>query len=146
MKKLFSLVFLFSAFVFTANAQDITGKWKTIDDETGEAKSYVTISKKGDTYYGKVTTILSKDKQDAVCDECKDYRKDQPIKGMTIFSDIEKVSDDKYTGGKILDPNKGKEYDLTIIPSGDNELIIKGGYKIFGKMVGRTQKWYRVNE
>lgn len=146
MKKLFSLLFLLSAFAFTMNAQDITGKWKTIDDETGEAKSYVTIYEKGGVYYGKVTTILNKDRVDAVCDQCKDHRKDAPIKGMTIITNLEKVADDKYSGGKILDPQKGKEYDLTIIPEGDSELIIKGGYKILGKMVGRTQSWYRVNE
>lgn len=146
MNKLFGLMLLLTTFAFTAHSQDITGEWKTIDDKTGEAKSYVTIYQKGDVYFGKVTTILNKDKQDAVCDKCKDYRKDQPIKGMTIITNLEKVDDNKFSGGKILDPNNGKTYDLTIIPDGEDAITIKGGYKIFGKMVGRSQTWYRVEK
>lgn len=146
MKKVLNLLVLLFAVVSFANAQDIAGKWKTIDDETGDAKSYVTIYEKDGAYFGKVTTILNKDRQDATCDKCSDYRKDKPIKGMVIFNDLKKVDASTYSGGKILDPNKGKIYDLTITPNGDDELILKGGYKVFGKMIGRSQTWYRVAE
>ena len=146
MKNILTTLLVFFAFLSISLSQNITGVWKTIDDETGEEKSYVAISESNGTYTGKITKILNKDRQDAVCEDCKDSRKDQPILGMTIINDLKKVSDDKYTGGKILDPQKGKEYDLTILPQGNNEIVIKGGYKVFGKMVGRSQTWYRVNQ
>jgi hypothetical protein len=39
----------------------IEGKWKTIDDETGKAKSIVEIFKKSDgKYYGKISQLLIK--------------------------------------------------------------------------------------
>ena len=45
MRKLFLTITLFAFAVIPAIAQDVTGKWKTIDDETGEAKSIVEIYK-----------------------------------------------------------------------------------------------------
>lgn len=135
--------FVFTSINFSA-AQDISGVWKTIDDETGEAKSQVTIYQEDGKYFGKVTKILNKDRLDATCEKCSDYRKDQPIQGMVIMNDLEKIDDSKYSNGKILDPNKGKVYDVTIVPVNEDELLLKGGYKIFGKMVGRSQTWYRV--
>jgi uncharacterized protein YhfF len=44
----------------------VTGKWKTIDDQTGEAKSIIEIYEKGGKVYGKVVDILALLKKD-VC-------------------------------------------------------------------------------
>jgi hypothetical protein len=53
----------------------IEGKWKTIDDETKQAKSIVEIYKKSDgKYYGKVSQLLIKP-ADPNCTACKDDRK-----------------------------------------------------------------------
>lgn len=133
------------AFTFAAQAQ-ITGTWKTIDDETGKAKSYVTISEADGVYIGKVSKILTEGRQDAVCKKCKGDQKNKPILGLQIIKNLKKVSDTKFAGGKITDPKKGKSYDLVILPSSDGKsLTVKGGYKVMGKMIGRTQKWYRVD-
>ncbi len=58
MKKIFFTITLFALTVITGFAQDVTGKWKTIDDETGEAKSIVEIYKQNGKVYGKVVEIL----------------------------------------------------------------------------------------
>ena len=58
MKKILLTISLFALTVMTAVAQDVTGKWKTIDDETGEAKSIVEIYKQNGKVYGKVVEIL----------------------------------------------------------------------------------------
>ncbi|WP_159075516.1 DUF2147 domain-containing protein, partial [Mycobacterium tuberculosis] len=59
MKKLM-LTFALSLFSVLSFAQ-IEGKWKTIDDETKQAKSIVEIFKKSDgKYYGKVSQLLIK--------------------------------------------------------------------------------------
>ena len=59
MKKIaFAFVALFFA---TLSYAQIEGKWKTIDDETGQAKSIVEITKKSNgKYYGKVVQLLIK--------------------------------------------------------------------------------------
>ena len=79
---------------FSINAQSITGKWKTIDDETGEGKSVIEIYKKGDKYYGKVISIVDPTKRDSNCDKCTDSRKDKPVLGMEIIKDLEQDDDE----------------------------------------------------
>ena len=63
MKKLvaYCIVLLFAG-IQTGQAQSVTGRWKTFDDETGAAKSIVEIYEKNDKIYGKVVEILEKGK------------------------------------------------------------------------------------
>lgn len=145
-KNLFFIVALLFSMVQFATAQDVVGIWKTIDDETGKAKSYVKIYEKGGKYFGKVDKILTEDRQDAKCTKCKDKRKNQPILGLSIIENLKKVESGKYADGKILDPESGKVYALTatVLDNGE-KLKISGGYKVFGKIVGRTQTWHKVN-
>jgi hypothetical protein len=42
-----------------AMAQDISGKWRTIDDETKKPKAIVQISKSGDSYSGRIISLES---------------------------------------------------------------------------------------
>ncbi len=122
--------------------QTIFGEWKTIDDETGEAKSIVEIYEQNGKAFGKVTKIFRQDKQDAVCSECDedDPRKGQKILGMVILKNMEK-DDDEWTNGRILDPNKGSEYKCTMWV--ENGKLHVRGYIGFS-MIGRTQVWERV--
>ena len=48
--------------------------WKTVDDETGDALSYVKIFKYNDYYYGKVKKLL-KEPEDKICDACVGKKK-----------------------------------------------------------------------
>ena len=72
------------------HGQGIIGKWKTIDDASGEEKSIVEIFEKGGKVFGKVTRIFPKpgDDPDPVCDECQsdDPRHKKKIIGMEISS------------------------------------------------------------
>lgn len=123
-------------------AQSIVGKWKTIDDKTGEAKSIVKIYEENGKIYGKVLEILNPDKRDGVCEKCKGDRKNEPVLGMVIINGLEK-DDDEYAGGKILDPEKGKEYKCKLwLDSTDQNKLYVRGYVAF---LYRTQNWYRVN-
>lgn len=139
MKKLL-LTFVLSLFGVLSFAQ-IEGKWKTIDDETKQAKSIVEIYKKSDgKYYGKVSQLLIKP-ADPNCSSCKDDRKGKPILGMEIIRGLKKEGDE-FTGGTITDPKSGKTYKCTITKSGD-KLNVRGymGVSVFG----RTQTWDKVN-
>jgi uncharacterized protein (DUF2147 family) len=119
------------------------GKWHTIDDKTKEIKSEITITDSGGVLSGKVSKLLRKDaKQDAVCTECKDARKDKPILGLEIIRGAKKEDGEEvWTGGKILDPENGKEYTLKLTPDeGGKKLLVRGSIGPFG----RTQTWVRV--
>ncbi|MBF0597843.1 DUF2147 domain-containing protein [Faecalibacter rhinopitheci] len=140
MKKLF--LFTFIMFIGTVVfGQSPLGTWKTIDDETGKEKSYVEIFEKDGKVYGKVVKILTKGKEDSKCTACKDARKDKPILNMVILTDLKK-SGNEWTGGKILDPNSGKEYKATLKLNGKDKLDVRGYVGI--SLVGRTQTWQKV--
>ena len=119
------------------------GKWHSVDEKTKEIKSEITITESGGVLSGKVSKLLRKDaKQDAVCDECTDARKDKPVLGLEIIRGAKKdASEDVWTGGKILDPENGKEYTLKLTPlEGGKKLAVRGS--VLG--IGRTQTWERV--
>lgn len=139
MRKLL-LTFIFSLFSVLSFAQ-IEGKWKTIDDETKQAKSIVEIYKKSDgKYYGKVSQLLIKP-ADPNCSACKDDRKGKPILGMEIIRGLKKEGDE-FTGGTITDPKTGKTYKCTITKNGD-QLNVRGYIGL--SLIGRTQTWQKVN-
>jgi uncharacterized protein (DUF2147 family) len=141
MKKLFLIALL--AFVGTlTQAQSIVGTWKTIDDETGEAKSHVTLYEENGKLYGKITQLLRKNTDpNRVCDKCTDWRKGQKIMQMMIVRDMQ-LSGTTWKSGKILDPEKGKEYTCSMWTEGGkkDELKVRGYIGPFY----RTQTWYRV--
>ncbi|SDJ38378.1 DUF2147 domain-containing protein [Chryseobacterium jejuense] len=139
MKKIM-LTFALSLFGVMTFAQ-IEGKWKTIDDETKQAKSIVEIFKKSDgKYYGKVSQLLIKP-ADPNCNVCKDDRKGKPILGLEVIRGMKKEGDE-FTGGTITDPKTGKTYKCTITKSGD-KLNVRAylGVSLFG----RTQTWEKIN-
>lgn len=144
MKKsvIYSVLFVFAG-IISMQAQSVIGKWKTIDDETGAAKSIVEIYQNNGKVYGKVVQILEKGKEDKVCDQCKGDKKNKPIKGMVIIDGLSK-NDDEWDGGKILDPKSGKEYKCVISLENENKLKVRG-YVGFS-LLGRTQYWTRVKE
>ncbi|MDQ0782988.1 DUF2147 domain-containing protein [Chryseobacterium sp. W4I1] len=139
MKKVL-LTFVLSLFGVLSFAQ-IEGKWKTIDDETKQAKSVVEIYKKTDgKYYGKVSQLLIKP-ADPNCSSCKDDRKGKPILGLEIIRGLKKEGNE-FTGGTITDPKTGKTYKCTITKSGD-KLNVRGYMGV--SILGRTQTWDKVN-
>ncbi|QQX76589.1 MULTISPECIES: DUF2147 domain-containing protein [Aequorivita] len=142
MKKILLTCSLIVLTVLTTMAQDVTGKWKTIDDETGEAKSIVEIYKQDGKVYGKVVEILNPAKKNATCEECSGADKGKPIQGLVIIKGLEKDGDE-YNDGTIMDPNNGKVYKCYIELDGPNKLDVRG--YIGFSLLGRTQTWTRVD-
>lgn len=135
------LVLLFGSSMLAA--QSVVGKWKTIDDETGEEKSIVEIYSKNDKVYGRVIKLFRKpgEDPDPVCDDCDsdDSRFKKKIIGMDIILDMQ-ASDDEYSGGTILDPANGKVYKCKLWVE-DGELQVRGYWGPFF----RTQTWKKVS-
>lgn len=139
-KTMLTIVFMVCA-IFVGTAQDVIGKWKTIDDDTGEAKSIVEIYKKDGKVYGKIVEILNPEKVNAICDKCPDDAKGKPILGLVILKGLKKDGDE-YSGGTILDPNNGKVYKSLIALENADKLKVRG-YVGFS-LLGRSQYWHRV--
>lgn len=119
------------------------GLWRNIDDKTGEAKAEIRIVENGGVLSGKIDKRLGKDvKPDDTCDKCSDERKDQPIQGLEIIRGAKKAEGkDVWEGGKILDPENGRNYTLRLTPiEGGKKLEVRGSFGPFG----RTQTWVRV--
>ncbi|MDR6845869.1 DUF2147 domain-containing protein [Flavobacterium granuli] len=142
MKKsiVFSLV-VFFAMIFNVQGQTVLGKWKTIDDETGETKSIVEVYEKSGKVYGKVVEILRADHKKDVCSKCEGADKNKPILGMVIINGLKKDGSE-YNGGTILDPENGKKYKCYITLESPDKLKLRGYIGL--SIMGRTQYWSRV--
>lgn len=127
----------------SVDGKTCVGTWKTIDDETGKARSYVKIYKENGKYYGKITKLLNRtadEDKDPICEVCPGDRKNKKVVGMTIIDGMEKESK-RYAGGQILDPKKGKLYSCTIWLDNANTLKVRGWWGV----LYRTQTWHRVD-
>ena len=118
-----------------------TGRWKTIDDETGKVKSIVEITQAANgALQGKVVEILQSDRgPNPTCDKCKGANKDKPVKGMTILWGLKKDGDE-WNGGTVLDPAKGKTYKSKIEMLDGGKKLGMSGCVAF---ICRQQVWVR---
>ena len=119
------------------------GTWKSVDEKTGQPKSQIVIEDHGGVLQGRVQQLLRPGADPkALCVECKDALKDQPMVGLPIIQGAKKAADkDVWEGGKILDPENGKFYTLRLTPiDGGQKLEVRGSIGPFG----RTQTWVRV--
>lgn len=119
------------------NAQSVLGKWKTIDDHSGETKSVVKIYEKDGKVFGDIVHVFSKDTCTSNADKKHKYE------GMTIIRDMEKKGN-QYENGTLMDPGSGKEYKAKIWLNSDNPnvLNVRGYVGIFY----RTQNWIRLEK
>lgn len=137
----FTLLVLFSLSC-VAQADKIVGKWKTIDDKDGSAKSIVFIFKATNgKYYGKIEKLFKEPEK--LCTECEGSNKNQPILGMMIVNNLVE-KEGKLTGGTILDPKNGKIYKCNIsLETGGEKLSVRGSLDKNG-WIGRSQTWLKV--
>lgn len=140
----FTALLIACLFSITANAQ-VLGVWKTIDDDGETVKSHVEIFEQNGKYYGKVVKLFREphEEQNPKCLECKDEKKDQPILGMEILSDLVQKGE-YWQDGQIMDPENGKYYKCYIELEEPDKLKVRG-YMGFA-VIGRTQYWYRISE
>ncbi|HNU56851.1 MAG TPA: DUF2147 domain-containing protein [Flavobacteriales bacterium] len=120
-----------------SSAQDISGRWVTIDDNTGKRRSVVEIGVKDGKANGRIVEIYDKTKADKTCDACTDDRKDKRILGMEIIRGMMKDGDE-WEDGTIMDPDNGKVYDCKLWLE-NGQLKVRGYVAFFF----RTQTWVR---
>ena len=148
MKRFQLSTLLLAALLFAAGqvmGQDVVGKWKTIDDESGNQKSIVQLWMISGKLYGKVLQTWDDDgvtPTDKLCDKCTGANKDKRVIGMTIVLGLTK-SGDVWKGKKgILDPKKGTYYDVKMWLEDPKTLTVRGSIG----PIGRKQTWHRVTD
>ena len=122
------------------------GLWQSIDDGNGQPKAEISIAQRPDGgLSGKVErSLLANPSTDTHCVLCTDDRKNQPKIGMEIIRGGKKAEGkDLWEGGKILDPENGKEYSLRLTPTDGGRKLEVRGY-IGAPILGRTQVWNRI--
>lgn len=143
MKSLLASIILVAGSVSAMAQVSPVGLWRSVDDKTGESKAEIRIGESSGALQGRIEKTLKKDaKPDAVCEECTDERKGKPIAGLEIIRGGKKAEGkDVWEGGKILDPENGKEYRASFTPvDGGKKLEVRGYLGPFW----RTQTWNRV--
>jgi uncharacterized protein (DUF2147 family) len=117
------------------------GLWRNVDDKSGEAKAEIRILSQGGVVSGRIEKALIQSGEPK-CGLCTDDRKDQPKVGMEIIRGARQAEGEAvWEGGKILDPENGKEYTLRLTPlDGGKQLQVRGYIGPFY----RTQVWQRV--
>lgn len=119
------------------------GVWKTIDDETGQPKSLVQITENNGLLQARIVKLFRKpdEDQNPLCVKCDGERKNQPVIGMTILWGL-RADGEKYSGGHVLDPKKGKIYNASLKVASDGKQLEMRGFLGFS-LLGRTQVWLR---
>jgi len=150
MKKILILtlsLLLFSTLLFADNLSPV-GWWKTIDDETGEAKSIVHIWVDDGEMKGQIVQLLrtTPDDPNPVCAKGSGELTGKPILGAQIMWGLTEDKDGWWDGGKILDPKKGKIYHCKVRTIEDKEKLQVRGYIKAIIRIGRSQIWERVPE
>jgi len=120
------------------------GSWETVDDETGKIKSIVEITEANGIFSGKIIQLINPSEPDPKCTKCSGDKANQAIEGMVIIENVTQKGN-KWSGGTILDPKKGKTYKVILhLNENFQELSVRGYVGI--PSLGRTQTWYRVKK
>ena len=125
-----------------AQPSNIVGKWYTIDED-GNRKSIVEIYKApSGIYEGKIVNLLTGDPERR-CVNCTGSKHNVKIKGMVNVTGM-RADGEKLSGGKILDPANGKEYNCSMTyDKKTGNLKVRGSLDKSG-IIGRNQTWIRA--
>lgn len=135
--------------VYAADTSTPVGTWKTIDDETHQAKSIVEITNDNGELHARIVKLMNRTPEDiardgehALCVHCEGSLKDKPIEGMTIMWGVHRDGD-AWDGGQIVNPKDGKVYKVKLtMLDGGQKLNVRGF--IGFSWIGKTQVWERV--
>lgn len=144
MKKITLALGLLATAVFAHAADPLNGTvWKTIDDETKQAKALVKFSEQKDgSLTASIQSVLTPGEETS-CTKCEGTYHNKSLKGVTIVRNLKNVGG-AYEGGSILDPKTGKTYKLKgKVAEGGKKLELRGYIGVAA--LGRNQTWVRAN-
>ncbi|MBI9101684.1 MAG: DUF2147 domain-containing protein [Spirochaetales bacterium] len=125
---------------------DITGFWKSMDENTGLIAAIIGIYEYRDKRYGKlIITYNDGLVKDTIYNPGEQAEK---LIGTPFFAGLDFIWDlelkgNKWINGCIMDPQEGKFYHGDLWMK-DDELIVRGKIKIGFIFLGRNQIWLPV--
>jgi hypothetical protein len=153
MKTLFSFLFCICLILYSCSSKEeeqegITGLWYSTDDKSSDIRCLVAIYPYQGLFYGRI--LETYDEQGNVNDTILEQKStapgvlgNPPYCGLDFIYNVKEntVTKDGITKykGKIMDPEKGKDYTVRIWLDGE-DLIVRGELWIFGKNI----RWYRA--
>jgi uncharacterized protein (DUF2147 family) len=130
-------------FVLPARGAEISpaGLWTTFDDKTLQPRGTVRVYEDNGLWFGRIESSFNPAERQERCDKCSGSRRDQPVIGMVIMRGLSGHGLE-YSGGDILDPEKGMVYRcrISLIANGQ-KLLVRGFVGM--SILGRTQTWIR---
>lgn len=132
---------LLSTTVFAASLNGT--QWQTIDDKTGEKKAVIQLNESNGKVSGKIIKVLDREKAKAVCTKCPGSLKNQPVEGLQILSGLKADGENKWSDGKLVDPESGKTYSGKLTLSDNGQSLDLRGY-VGSPLFGRSQTWKRI--
>ena len=128
----------------TVLAASLNGtKWQTIDEKTGEKKAIVQLTESGGQVTGKIIKVLDSKNAKATCEKCTGNLKNKPIEGLQILTGMKADGTNKWSNGKLVDPESGKIYSGKLTLSDNGQSLNLRGY-VGTPVFGRTQTWQRI--
>jgi uncharacterized protein (DUF2147 family) len=123
-----------------ANADAIIGVW-----QNGSGKGHIQIFKEQGKYYGKIIWLKNPlnefgqprlDKKNE-----NEQMRNKPLIGSIMLRDFT-FDDDQWTGGRIYNPEDGKEYKAHLRLKDARTLSVRG--YIGFSWIGKTDTWIKV--
>jgi uncharacterized protein (DUF2147 family) len=127
-----------------ASAQDATspiGKWKTLDDETGQAMTITEVYEaKNGTLAAKIVENLG---LPATCADCSGQYKGKPTVGIVTLWNLKAQKDGSWGEGNGYKPSDDRSFKAKSVK------LVDGGKKLEVKgcvaFICKTATWVRVN-
>ncbi len=122
-----------------------TGRWTTLDDKSGQPRGVVEIREDAGRLSGVILRTYPKPGESAApsCRKCRGALKDQPVIGLQFLWGLH-GDGEAWTGGRIIDPETGGEYDARLRLEPDGRTLKVRGY-LGVEALGRTQTWIRAD-
>lgn len=139
-----AVILFLSLWCLSLFGDEIQGFWKSFNQKTGHPGIIVAIYPYEGKYYGRI--LGSYDNQGVLDDTIYlPQGRAVGIKGDPFYSGLDFIWNVSKKGskyrGKIIDPRKGKTYDVELRREGD-QLIVRGELLFFG----RSQTWSAATE
>ncbi len=138
-----SVLFFVLTVGLSADPAPVSGVWRTFSD-AGKEESTIEIYEKDGKIFGKIIALVEpndKDGKPSRCTECDGAEKDKPVLGMVIIKGLG-PDGDKWSGGRILDPNDGVWYKCLLKAIEGGKKLEVRGYVGFS-LIGRSQYWVK---
>ena len=123
-----------------AAEDDIVGVWLS-----GDGDGWIEIRKEDDETVGIIAGSPNTKEGDAPRLDSKNpdpSLRDRPLDGLKFMTGFSYAGENRWTGGRIYDPNSGKTYKGTMLLTDRDTLKLRGYIGI--SLLGRTDTWTRV--